>query len=787
MLKHFSLLCAVLCAVTAAAQLNMSQLGNVNYQSLHGVQLNDVWGYVDENGNEYALVGTTDGVGVVDVTDPANPNEVFWVPGMNSVWRDLKTWGDYAYITTEAENGLLIIDLSPLPGSTNLPTTLYEGPLGDEWQSAHNLWIDENGVCYIFGANRDNGGVIMLDVDSDPMNPIEIGTFENWYVHDGWVKNDTGFFGHISDGFFSMVDLTDKSNPVLLATQITPGQFSHNIWGSDDLDHVYTTDEIGGGYVAGYDVSDPLNISETDRVQSNPGEYVIPHNTHFFNDYIITSYYRDGILVHDVADPENIIEVANFDTSPLDGNGFDGSWGAYPYLPSGNILATDMQMGLFVLGVNYQRACYLEGNVTDQSNGFPIGDVQVSFLSEPITTDSKISGDYKTGLGVAGTYQVEFRKPGYRPDTITVSLVQGQVVVEDVALVPLTPFVLNGIALDGGGQPIQNAVVRLESIDYTYSATTDASGNFQINTFYESDYDGYAGHWGHVNDCFFNTFIDNSSGPVVFNLQDGFYDDFSLDLGWIVTTVADRGGFERGVPGATTSGSAPGVDAPYGCGSYAYLTDPTPGNPNNTDLHEGWTELRSPWFDISSMSDPYVNYHKWFYCQFGPEPEDDSLIISLTNGTTTVRIDTMSHASLFEAQWVDTSIRVLDHITTGAPLRLLVYTSDTSFDYRNITEAGFDQFNVTEGPVVLDLSEEEITDPGFDMYPNPGSETVVISYQGIADELDVIDLSGRVVLQCRGGFATELDITSMAAGTYVVRLRDAHTGQRIVRKLLISR
>ncbi len=102
-------------------------MSHVDYQALHNADLNDVWGYVDELGNEYAIVGTTKGTSVVDVTDPSNPFEVFWIAGSESIWRDPSVHGDYAYITTEASDGLLIIDLSPLPLSNVLPTTTLYG------------------------------------------------------------------------------------------------------------------------------------------------------------------------------------------------------------------------------------------------------------------------------------------------------------------------------------------------------------------------------------------------------------------------------------------------------------------------------------------------------------------------------------------------------------------------------------------------------------------------------------------------------------------------------------
>ena len=80
---------------------------------------------MDETGIEYALVGARKGTSVVSLASPENPVEVFWEPGMESIWRDLKTWQNHAYITTEAENGLLIMDLSPLPGSNAIVTNYY--------------------------------------------------------------------------------------------------------------------------------------------------------------------------------------------------------------------------------------------------------------------------------------------------------------------------------------------------------------------------------------------------------------------------------------------------------------------------------------------------------------------------------------------------------------------------------------------------------------------------------------------------------------------------------------
>ena len=201
------------------SQLNVDSLSHISYQQLHGANLNDVWGYEDEMGNEYAIVGTSKGTSIVDISNPSNPVEIFWMPGTESIWRDPCVYGDYAYVTTEADDGLLIIDLSPLPQSTILPTSVYMGPPGQTWTSAHTCFCDDQGFAYVFGSNRGEGGVIILDITSNPMQPIEVGAFDTWYCHDGYVRNDTMYLAHIYEGFFSLVDVSNherkhpKSHP----------------------------------------------------------------------------------------------------------------------------------------------------------------------------------------------------------------------------------------------------------------------------------------------------------------------------------------------------------------------------------------------------------------------------------------------------------------------------------------------------------------------------------------------------------------------------------------------
>ena len=150
----------------------------------------------------------------------------------------------------------------------------------------------------------------------------------------------------------------------------TPNAFTHNCWISDDGNTLFTTDDKKVVHtLQNYDVSDLSNIQEIDRIRSSPEiATVVPHNTHVYGDFLVTSYYRDGIVIHDISNPSIMVEVGHYDAfSGGFGDGLDGSWGVYPYLPSGLVLSTEINSGpngegqLLVLDPEYERAAFLEG------------------------------------------------------------------------------------------------------------------------------------------------------------------------------------------------------------------------------------------------------------------------------------------------------------------------------------------------------------------------------------------------------------------------------------------
>ena len=746
---------------------NLDSLSHINYSALHDTELNDIWGYTDELGNEYALVGAEKGVSVVDITDPQNPVEIFWHQGMESVWRDIKTFGDFAYVTTEADDGLLIIDLSPLPANPIINTVNYFD-LSNSWSSAHNLYIDENGYGYIFGSNRGNGGAIILDLFTNPMSPIELGIYDNWYIHDGFVVNDILYAAHINDGFFTIVDVSDKVNPVILGTQVTPSSFSHNIWPTDNQNFVFTTDELTRSYIGAYDVSDPSNIIEVDRVQSSPGSGVVPHNVHVRGDFLITSYYADGIIVHDISDPSNMVEVARYDTYPGTANFTIGNWGAFPYFPSGNILATDIENGLFILGSSFGFASRLEGTITNQANGNPIQGVNVTILGDIQTEISKVNGIYKTGIGVAGNYTIRYEKYGFVPQEIQLSLASNTVYTQNIQLVPLPQYSLEINIIDEFNNPILGADVKIIHEGIIFELQSNGLGKVNQSVSYTDTFFVAAGKWDKITVCgdFELSPINNQLTLV---LEEGYMDDFTFDFGWSETSSAETGDWERGIPFFNSNispRSTPDNDSQNDCGESCFIT----GNQQGVTVKRGEVILISPVFDLTSYGEPFLNYERWFFNYYGFQPYNDTLRIAISNGTEIVEIDKQGYNFSLFGVWVPVFKKVSDYLLPTSTMQIFIQTSDYDLT-NNITNAAFDSFYITDGSPLNSKDYNNETQI-VNIYPNPFINKIIIEGVNQKSSIYLFSIEGKK-LKFEIDFNTKsavINSSNLSSGVYLLHV-----------------
>ncbi|MCB0770190.1 MAG: choice-of-anchor B family protein [Flavobacteriales bacterium] len=787
-------MCGLMNAVQA--QTNIAFVGELSYRSLHNSDVANLWGYTDEDGNEYAIMGVNGnndgdpgGVSIVDLSDPSDPQEVYFFSGPSSIWREVKVWEDHAYITTEANGGgLTIVDMSPLPESTALNATVF---FDQGWETSHALFIDENGRLYIFGAEEGNGGAIMYDLTQDPMAPVRVGEYDALYIHDGYARGDTLYAGHIYDGFFSIVDVSDPMDPVLLGTQTTPNSFTHNVWLDDSGDHLFTTDERTSAFVGAYDISDPADIQFLDKLQSDPGSGAIPHNTYWMpTDHVVQSYYTYGVTIYDVSRPENMVEVGHYDTSPIEGGGFFGAWGVYPYFGSGRLIISDIEEGLVVLDPTYVRACWLEGMVRDAQTSIPVGSANVSLVGTTAFDVTTLSGLYGTGHVQAGSYSVQVAAPGYFPAVVDgVLLANGEVTLLDIELDPLPNFVVDGtVRTMNTSDPVEGATVFLEGEEYTVSTTTDANGNFQFTAVYEDIYTVTAGRWGWHTACPANVTVNgNDVSGLVIELGLGAADDFALDLGWEVASTASRGAWERGVPQGTDLNGAPSnpdSDVNDDCRNKAFVTGNAGGSAGADDVDEGATVLSSPLFDATGMPDPHIRFHHWFFNAGGDSPPDDALVFELSNGTEMVTVSVVTASTGPMSEWRFNSIRIADHITPTATMRFMASTSDEQAT-GHIVEAGLDRFEVV--PEATTVVEDVPDVMGMALWPNPSQAEFTIQLTtGQEARVEVLDALGRIlnVMRTNGG-RVRLE-HRLPSGTYVVKV-NTDQGEVLQRRVVISR
>ncbi|MBV6656091.1 MAG: choice-of-anchor B family protein, partial [Mameliella sp.] len=695
---------------------------------------------------EYAIVGLQLGVSIVSLEDPENAVEVARIPGQFSTWRDMKTWGHFAYITTDqggTTEGVTVIDLSQLPEAAPYYhwTPDLEG-LG-LLQTCHNIYIDEFGYAYLAGCNLNSGGMLILDVDTETGEPELVTAAPPVYAHDVYVVNNHMYSSEIYVGNMTVYDVSDKQNIQALGTRETPFSFTHNVWLNEDETVAFTTDELADAPVAAYDVTNFSEIEELDQYRpiGSLGSGVIPHNVHVWDDYLLISYYSDGGRVVDASRPENLIEVGNYDTWLGADGGFSGAWGLYPFLPSQTVLVTDISNGLYVLQPDFKRACWLEGMVTDSITQAPINGATVVIDSEqPNLGISDPFGEYATGQVLAGTFSVTFEKPGYKSKTVEVDLDNGVLTELDVELAPLQQFSITGQAVrDADGQPVPGAFVQAFNDVFTYNTVADANGNFTFNSISEGTYQVVAGSWGYLHTVIESVALTNNTAVTV-ELEPGYQDDFLFDFEWFTSSTATSGDWELGIPVGTTyqgTSSHPGFDAPDDLGTSCYSTGNGGGNAGGDDIDNGVVVLRSPVMDLSNYDVPMLSLSYWFF-NSGGQPgsvPNDEMEISITNGTTEVEIATINQSlSLWRKVQ---QVNLADLIDLTDDMRLIVRASDDQAE-GHLVEAGLDKVLIEEAGMPSN-TESLASEFSIEAFPNPTTEAFTVSYN-IPQTADAVNL-----------------------------------------------
>jgi len=341
---------------------------------------NDIWGWFDaQSGKEYALVGLTNGTAFVDITNPEDPIFLGRLPTQTvaSQHRDIKVYQDHAYIVADrvGAHGMQVFDLTRLRGLV-APETFSADVVYSDFEEAHNLAInEESGFAYAVAGNTCGGGLHIIDIRT-PNNPLFAGCHRflgpthntQCVIYHGpdaqhlnreiCVSSNPDIAGN--NDHIEVVDVTVKTAPVTISTTGYPqSSIPHQGWLTEDHRFFLLGDEDDEPRFGVptrthvFDVSDldaPVYVFAYEAATS-----ALDHDLYVLGNRVFQANYQAGLRVLEFGDLANgeLMEIAFFDTD-LRGPccaGFSGAWGVYPYLPSGTIIVSDLNNGLFILSI----------------------------------------------------------------------------------------------------------------------------------------------------------------------------------------------------------------------------------------------------------------------------------------------------------------------------------------------------------------------------------------------------------------------------------------------------
>ena len=783
------------------------------------------WSYIHGDGREYAAIGATNGTAIYNVTDPYAVYRVAYVPGPNSPWREMKSYRNWIYIVTEgsgAGTGLQIVRM------TNPEAPVLAATYTTNFVTAHTVSIDTARALLICNGTRNPlpgggaqaTGMRILSI-ANPEAPVEVGWWPGGslpvssalYVHDCVPVGNRIFAASINSGIQRVLDFTNPAAVTEIRSWTYPGAFTHNCWPDSSGEWLYVTDEVNGEPLKIFRIADVMNPVETNGITSNP--QAIVHNAHVKGRELYLSNYTEGIRILDLEDPAHPAEFGWADSYPGPSGGYGGVWEVCPFFPSGTVIASDMQTGLYVY--RPVRDYGIVRAVVDSGPGLPVAGASVHLVTQGDTLVTPADGIVQFAPG-PGTHTVTARRFGFYEASVTRTVSVGSRDTVDLTLVRRPARGYAGtVTRAGSGTPLEDAEVNLL---YTpLHAHTDALGQFALEAVPTDLYSAEAHCPGH-RPMSYPLDLDSSFPPEhdLPLVPAAIYDAFESAGAWTVggagtgdnaTTglwvrveplgtgepqpapsaarrsrpfpagapAADLGARRAGsedaagkLAGASHaeheheeeegSGAVPGEvqpefdrSPPPGLMCWVTGQGTNPADIGQNDVDNGKTSLTSPALDVSGMSEPRIGYWRWFYAS-GQSDDWLAVLISNDGGTNWVPVDTTRGV---QNHWVERTIRVADFVTPSSQVRVRFVAADLTPG--SVVEAALDDFIVYAAalpnvgvPGAVSARTLALGAPR----PNParGAVSFMLELPRAGNALvEVLDVSGRRVRTLHSGAA----------------------------------
>ncbi len=834
------LLCALAAlaigAPTAAALVpvtrNLQFMANRNDYSAAGYAA--CWSYIHGDGREYAVIGTGTGTAIYNVTDPAATYPVGFIAGPTSLWREMKSYRNWIYVVTEgagAQQGLQIIRM------TNPEAPVLAATYTGTFVRSHTVSVDTARAILICNGTRNASGLATgLRVLSlaNPEAPVEIGTWpggaipvsEANYVHDSVPIGSRLYASSINSGIQRLLDFTNPAAPVQTSSWTYGGAFTHNAWPDASGNWLYVTDEVNGEPLKIFDISNPATPVLRNAITSNPKAIV--HNAHVHGNDLWLSNYTEGIRALDLTDPAHPAEWAYGDSYPGASGGFFGVWEVCPYFPSGTVIASDMQSGLYVYRANRDYGLLrVEVALENQSPGAGFRVRLVSQGDSLVTPADGVVAFAPT----PGSHSVEVSRFGYFTQVVPASVALGESDTLRITMVAKPAATFSGVVRDAATLlPLEDAQVVLPQ--WGLHDHTNAGGGYALPAIPDDEYQVEVGRPGYVPFAHLRRIgpgydsEDYLLQPTAlwheFEAADGWFQGFASDNAttgqWVrveplgtgvpqrapghdratAASRVPRGPAEPNHEGHETDGAVPGDvqpeydRSPFGTLCWVTGQGSTPSSIGEADVDNGRTSLLSPYFDVTGMSQPTFGAWTWFYTST-PNTADYLRVYVNANGSPNWVLayeirETRNH-------WTEIAVPVLPLLPGATSFRVRFTAADSAGG--SIVEAAVDDAAVYDAAIPTVSAGTPARLSLASPWPNParGAVSFEVSLPRAGElEAEVLDVSGRVVrtLDHRVAEAGVRRIVwdgrdalgrEAAPGLYLVRVRGAGEARtaRVVR------
>ena len=230
------------------------------------------------------------------------------------------------------------------------------------------------------------------------------------------------------------------------------------------------------------------------------------------------------------------------------------------------------------------------------------------------------------------------------------------------------------------GGPLQTVAMTQTTYSH-YNATLPALECNDDITFYVSVEEVFKGR---VYDP--DTLRPNRAFPITDSLMI-FSDNFESDQGWSVSGDCEEGAWVRATPVDAGRGDPP---TDFDGSGQCFVT----GLLDGEDVDWGSTYLDSPVYDLSD-GDGVISYARWYSNDYGHEPHNDVLVVSVSNdgGATWTMVETVGPVLEASGGWFEHEFWVSDFVTPTDQVRVRFNVGDLS-DY-SVIEAAIDNFKVS--------------------------------------------------------------------------------------------